>query len=83
MKARKESPSTSTPPPAPSTAPAPTLAATAVVKKKKTVTWAPDGQLESIKIIERAVYEGDPVDVSIFFPLNCIIEIWSTKLTVS
>lgn len=29
------------------------------------MTWAPDGQLESIRLIERAVYDDDPVDVSI------------------
>lgn len=37
-------------------------------KRKKTVTWANDDQLESVKIIERAVYDDDPVDVSIFSP---------------
>ncbi|KAH9483014.1 hypothetical protein JR316_0005114 [Psilocybe cubensis] len=31
-------------------------------KRKKTVTWANDDQLESIKLIERAVYDDDPVD---------------------
>ncbi|KAG6878343.1 hypothetical protein C0993_008101 [Termitomyces sp. T159_Od127] len=30
--------------------------------KKKTVTWAPPGMLERIKLIERAVYDDDPVD---------------------
>ena len=35
-------------------------------KKKKSVSWAPDGRLEQIKLIERAVYDDDPVDVSIF-----------------
>jgi len=29
-------------------------------KKRKSVTWAPDGQLESIRLIERAVYDDDP-----------------------
>ncbi|KAI0260496.1 hypothetical protein BC834DRAFT_539611 [Gloeopeniophorella convolvens] len=37
------------------------------LKKKKSVTWAPDGQLELVKLIERAVYDDDPVDVSAFF----------------
>lgn len=32
--------------------------------KKKSVKWAPDGQLELVKIIERAVYDDDPADVS-------------------
>ena len=36
------------------------------MKKKKSVSWAPDGRLEQIKLIERAVYDDDPVDVSIF-----------------
>ena len=35
-------------------------------KKKKSVSWAPDSRLEQIKVIERAVYDDDPVDVSIF-----------------
>jgi protein phosphatase 1 regulatory subunit 10 len=33
-------------------------------KKKKTVTWAPDAQLESVRLIERAVYDDDPQEVS-------------------
>lgn len=71
MKPRKDSPSTSTPPP---TAPTPTGAPTAsrqtsaegasTDKKKKSVTWAPDGQLEAVKLIERAIYDDDPADVS-------------------
>lgn len=36
-------------------------------KKKKYVTWAPDAQLESIRLIEKAVYDDDPVDVSSSF----------------
>ncbi|KAI9448515.1 hypothetical protein H4582DRAFT_1901117 [Lactarius indigo] len=32
------------------------------LKKKKSVTWAADGQLELVKLIERAVYDDDPVD---------------------
>ncbi|KIJ70622.1 hypothetical protein HYDPIDRAFT_122657 [Hydnomerulius pinastri MD-312] len=58
---RKESPAVSTPPSAPaaSTPPAPS---TFTGKKRKSVTWAPDGQLESIRLIERAVYDDDPVD---------------------
>ena len=69
-KARKESPSATPPQPTLSTS---TTAATVnasltkTVKKKKSVSWAPDGRLEQIKLIERAVYDDDPVDVSIFF----------------
>ncbi|KAI0253040.1 hypothetical protein BJV78DRAFT_1153194 [Lactifluus subvellereus] len=33
-----------------------------LLKKKKSVTWAPDGQLELVKLIERAVYDDDPID---------------------
>ncbi|RXW24227.1 hypothetical protein EST38_g1618 [Candolleomyces aberdarensis] len=32
-------------------------------KKKKSVTWAVDSELESIRYIERAVYDDDPKDV--------------------
>jgi len=32
-------------------------------KKKKSVTWAPDASLTSVRIIERAVYDDDSVDV--------------------
>lgn len=68
---RKDSPSTATPPP---TLPVPTASSTtsrqvsaegtSSDKKKKSVTWAPDGQLELVKLIERAVYDDDPADVS-------------------
>ena len=82
-KGRKESPSVTPTPPQPAP---PTLAATTVitagvtktVKKKKSVSWAPDGRLEQIKLIERAVYDDDPVDVSIFLfasPLDSWCEI--------
>ena len=71
MKPRKDSPSTATPPPAtpvqapPSTLPRQTSTdGVSPDKKKKTVTWAPDGQLELVKLIERAVYDDDPADVS-------------------
>ena len=33
-------------------------------KKKKVVKWAPEGQLELVKLIEKAIYDDDPVDVS-------------------
>lgn len=64
MKPRKDSPAMATPPPA---TPTPVSSSTADIKKlskKKSVTWAPDGQLELVKIIERAVYDDDPADVS-------------------
>ena len=66
MRARKPSPS------APSTSSNNALASSSVLAtakplKKKSVTWAPDGQLELVKLIERAVYDDDPVDVSRIF----------------
>ena len=70
-KARKESPSVTPIPPQQTASISTTMAAVTVgltktVKKKKSVSWAPDGRLEQIKLIERAVYDDDPVDVSIF-----------------
>ena len=64
MRARKPSPS------APSTSNVLTssvLGGSKPLKKKKSVTWAPDEQLELVKLIERAVYDDDPVDVSLTF----------------
>lgn len=63
MKPRRDSPAVATPPP---TAPGNGSQVISIRKsgKKKTVTWAPDGQLESIKLIERAVYDDDSADVS-------------------
>jgi protein phosphatase 1 regulatory subunit 10 len=61
-KARKESPVVSTPPPTSSDIPSATIK---LGKKKKSVTWAPEGQLELIRLIEKAVYDDDPVDVSL------------------
>lgn len=69
MKSRKDSPATATPPPAPpqSAPPVPTVTISAKTGKlKKTVTWAPEGKLEMIKLIERAVYDDDPSHVSSF-----------------
>ncbi|KAF9224415.1 hypothetical protein BS17DRAFT_779754 [Gyrodon lividus] len=58
-KGRKGSPAVSTPP----TASTPPAASNNNGKmKRKSVSWAPDGQLESIRLIERAVYDDDPVD---------------------
>ncbi|KAF8450984.1 hypothetical protein L210DRAFT_3470435 [Boletus edulis BED1] len=59
-KGRKASPVVSTPPvPAASTPP---ITYATGKTKRKTVSWAPEGQLESIRLIERAVYDDDPVD---------------------
>ena len=49
-------------------------------KKKKVVKWAPEGQLELVKLIEKAIYDDDPVDVS-FIHLRsifglCINYVW-------
>ncbi|KAH8106351.1 hypothetical protein BXZ70DRAFT_919222 [Cristinia sonorae] len=33
-------------------------------KKGKSVTWAPEGKLEMVKIIERAIYDDDPAEGS-------------------
>ena len=35
-------------------------------KPRRSVTWAPEGQLEQIRLIERAVYDDDPAIVSHF-----------------
>ncbi|KAI0766177.1 hypothetical protein BD413DRAFT_572014 [Trametes elegans] len=58
-------PSNATPPPtngAPSaarSAGSPMPASVLGKRRKKSVTWAPDGQLEQVKFIERAVYDDD------------------------
>ncbi|KAF7330885.1 hypothetical protein MVEN_02428000 [Mycena venus] len=75
MKARKGSPLTgvmSTPSPhgsaersgSTSAAEAGPSAANKLGKRKKSVTWAPEGKLESIRLIERAVYGDENTDVS-------------------
>ncbi|KIL67411.1 hypothetical protein M378DRAFT_159842 [Amanita muscaria Koide BX008] len=63
-KSRKEPPAVSTPPPnsVPSASNTPPPGITKNGKKKKTVTWAPEGKLESVRLIEKAVYDDDPVD---------------------
>ena len=58
---KRDSPAVSTPPP--SADGADTQHTSMTLKKKKSVTWAPDGKLESIKLIERAVYDDDPTEV--------------------
>ncbi|TFY60615.1 hypothetical protein EVJ58_g5042 [Rhodofomes roseus] len=74
-KSRKDSPATATPPPAPVSAPLTTAATslTASGKPKKRVTWAPEGELERIKLIERAIYDDDPSDVSFIFSGLCYV----------
>ena len=45
-------------------------------KLKRSVTWAPEGQLEQIRLIERAVYDDDPAIVSLhcsFQRIYCIL----------
>lgn len=64
---RKDSPAVSTPPPL-SASSMEVSNAQATLKKRKSVTWAPDGKLESIKLIERAVYDDDPADVRVSSP---------------
>ncbi|KAG6896863.1 hypothetical protein C0992_005610 [Termitomyces sp. T32_za158] len=65
---KRESPAVNTPPSTSETPPqhqAQGYAQSNLTKKgtkKKTVTWAPPGMLERIKLIERAVYDDDPVD---------------------
>ncbi|KAJ3493044.1 hypothetical protein NLJ89_g11104 [Agrocybe chaxingu] len=75
---RKDSPAAPTPPPASVTPSGDSQTGLSKNgKKKKTVMWAPDGQLEAIKLIERAVYDDDPVDVSAFlsfFPIVLYID---------
>lgn len=91
MKGMRGSPaigSSATPPPGtsntpPSAASTPTIATIGFAKfgkKKKSVTWAPDGSLEAIRLIEPAVYDDDDddnaVDVSvlvIFIPQLCLL----------
>ena len=75
MKARKESPAVSTPPATstPNSMLDSQQGLARNLRKKKSVTWAPDHQLESIKLIEKAIYDDDPVDVSIFFLVLCVV----------
>jgi protein phosphatase 1 regulatory subunit 10 len=62
MRARKPSPSAPSATSNNALASSSVLAGAKPLKKKKSVTWAPDGQLELVKLIERAVYDDDPVD---------------------
>ncbi|GBE79086.1 hypothetical protein SCP_0202830 [Sparassis crispa] len=63
MKSRKDSPATATPPPMPApSVPVVSTGLTSSGKQKKRVTWAPEGKLEMVKLIERAVYDDDPAD---------------------
>ncbi|KAI0052614.1 hypothetical protein FA95DRAFT_1239507 [Auriscalpium vulgare] len=61
-KARKPSPAAAhTPPAAAGSAPAVT-GLTKLGKKKKSVTWPADSHLEQVKLIDKAIYDDDPVD---------------------
>ena len=73
MKGRNGSPVASSTTTASTTLDAPVVAAAAADaasaldgprKKRKTVTWAADGQLEQVRLIEKAIYDDDPADVS-------------------
>jgi hypothetical protein len=67
-KARKDSPAQSTPPPiAVSKSPPSTIGLTSSGKKRKSVSWASEERLVSIRFIEKAIYDDDPIDVSILF----------------
>lgn len=73
-KARKESPAYSTPPPmTASKSPPSTIGLTKSGKKKKSVSWASEDQLESIRYIEKAIYDDDPTEVSASFSLDVLI----------
>ncbi|KAF5371960.1 hypothetical protein D9615_008060 [Tricholomella constricta] len=64
-KGRKGSPAVSTPPSHNSGTPPQQASGSGLTKKstkKKTVTWAPQATLESIRLIEKAIYDDDPVD---------------------
>lgn len=74
MKARKDSPALSTPPAASASTP-PQVGLGKNGKKKKCVTWATDEQLVSIRLIERAIYDDDPVDVSTVSFYRCVYNI--------
>lgn len=74
MKARKDSPASSTPPTASASTP-PQIGLGKNGRKKKCVTWATDGQLVSIRLIERAIYDDDPVDVSTVSLYLCVYNI--------
>ena len=73
-KRQRASPAVSTPPPVPAASTPPAGNITGKTKRK-TVSWAPEGQLESIRLIERAVYDDDPVDVSplLYFHVYCTL----------
>jgi protein phosphatase 1 regulatory subunit 10 len=78
--AKRDSPAVSTPPPqsASSTDTADAQYFGTTLKKRKSVTWAPDGQLESIKLIERAVYDDDPTDVRFFQLIHIAVLLMQT-----
>lgn len=41
-------------------------------RRKKSVTWAPDDRLESVRFIEKAIYDDDPTDVSYKYLLDSV-----------
>ncbi|EIN10172.1 hypothetical protein PUNSTDRAFT_125152 [Punctularia strigosozonata HHB-11173 SS5] len=60
-KARRGSPATASTPPSATTTPAPIPGPSKLKKKGKTVSWAPEGQLEMVKLIDRAIYDDDAI----------------------
>lgn len=60
-KNRTASPAVSTPEPLGTSVPVAKAS-----KKRKSVTWAADDQLEKVRIIEKAIYDDDPADVKNF-----------------
>ncbi|KAF7982301.1 hypothetical protein HWV62_28976 [Athelia sp. TMB] len=63
MKAKRESPAVSTPPPTASRSGS-VSGSTKPVKKRKSVTWRPEAELEQVRFIEKAIYDDDPADGS-------------------
>lgn len=64
MKAKRESPAVSTPPPTASRSGS-VSGSTKPAKKRKSVTWRPEAELEQVRFIEKAIYDDDPADVSV------------------
>jgi hypothetical protein len=81
MKARKDSPALSMPSAASASTP-PQISLGKNSKKKKCITWATDEQLVSIRLIERAIYNDDPVDVSTVSFYQCVHNITSIMFSL-
>lgn len=70
MRPKRESPMVSTPPP---NSAAGSTNGTKTGKKRKSVTWPPEGQLEMVKYIDKAIYDDDPEDVSLLIVMSCLV----------